>query len=119
MVLCIKTEEEFTNIVLNKSDKKYVVVDFYADWCRPCVKYAPRFEELSKEYGDIIYFMKVNIDDCPDLMKKYEVESIPTFVLLNIGSLETKYEKIVGANDSKIVQMLNYLQSKYTDDDDF
>ena len=71
-------EEEFEEKVL-KNNKK-VLVDFYADWCGPCRMLSPIIEEIAKE-NDEYEFVKVNVDDCPDVSRKYGIMSIPTLIV--------------------------------------
>tara|TARA_Y100000310_G_scaffold330850_1_gene403250 strand:- start:552 stop:863 length:312 start_codon:yes stop_codon:yes gene_type:complete len=61
-----------------------VIVDFYADWCGPCQMMKPIFEEVSKEMTDV-KFGKVNTEDEQDLSGKFQVMSIPSFVLFKDG----------------------------------
>lgn len=75
-------EEEFEEKVL-KNNKK-VLVDFYADWCGPCRMLSPIIEEIAKE-NDEYEFVKVNVDDCPDVSRKYGVMSIPTLIVFENG----------------------------------
>lgn len=58
------------------------IIDFYADWCGPCKMMAPIFVELEKEYKDKVEFQKVDVEANGELAQKYQVMSIPTFVLL-------------------------------------
>lgn len=62
-----------------------VVVDFFANWCGPCKMLAPIFEELAPEYGDKVKFIKVDVDQSPDLAMKYKVASIPTIIVMKNG----------------------------------
>jgi thioredoxin 1 len=66
-------------------DKK-VVIDFYADWCKPCIMIAPIYEKLSLQYNDIV-FLKVNVDESPEVSNRYNVRSMPTFIFLNNGAI--------------------------------
>ena len=75
-------EEEFEEKVL-KNNKK-VLVDFYADWCGPCRMLSPIIEEIAKENDDY-EFVKVNVDDCPEVSRKYGVMSIPTLIVFENG----------------------------------
>ena len=75
-------EEEYEEKVL-KNNKK-VLVDFYADWCGPCRMLSPIIEEIAKE-NDEYEFVKVNVDDCPDVSRKYGVMSIPTLIVFENG----------------------------------
>ncbi|MDO5003531.1 MAG: thioredoxin [bacterium] len=75
-------EEEFEEKVL-KNNKK-VLVDFYADWCGPCRMLSPIIEEIAKE-NDEYEFVKVNVDDCPEVSRKYGVMSIPTLIVFENG----------------------------------
>ena len=60
-----------------------VLIDFYADWCMPCQMFGPVFESTAEEFEDKVKFVKVNIDESPELAQKYFVMSIPTLKLLN------------------------------------
>ena len=118
MVLDVESVEQFDKILMDSGDvkhgKKYVVVDFYAKWCRPCVAFAPAYDELSEEYGDQIYFLKINIDGNEELSTRYEIRSLPTFMFFDVGNLVSEYETIIGANKEKILQKLKYLDGKST-----
>jgi len=72
---------------------KPVLVDFWAEWCGPCLRLAPTFERLAEKYGNDIQFAKVNVDELPDLANQWGVRSIPTLVLLKNGN---ELERIVG-----------------------
>ncbi len=80
-------EEEFEEKVL-KNNKK-VLVDFYADWCGPCRMLSPIIEEIAKE-NDEYEFVKVNVDDCPDVSRKYGIMSIPTLIVFEKGEEKKK-----------------------------
>jgi len=71
-----------------------VFVDFYADWCGPCRAVSPIVEELSEKYDGKMKFVKVNVDNAPDVAAKYGVMSIPTLIIFNKGESE---EVFVGA----------------------
>lgn len=75
-------EEEFEEKVLKNSKK--VLVDFYADWCGPCRMLSPIIEEIAKK-NDEYEFVKVNVDDCPEVSRKYGVMSIPTLIVFENG----------------------------------
>jgi thioredoxin 1 len=61
-----------------------VIVDFYAEWCNPCKKYAPKFIELSEEFISFT-FVKVNTDEHEGLQQKYMINSLPTTLVLVNG----------------------------------
>ena len=74
------------------------VLKFYANWCGPCKIYAKVFEEVSEQLKDRAKFSNINIEkDNTGLTKKYEVQSIPTTVIIKEGN--TKVYK--GRMDSK------------------
>ena len=58
------------------------IVDFYADWCRPCKMIAPILEELAKEYEGKIVVYKVNVDNEKELAGVFQTQSIPSILFI-------------------------------------
>ena len=67
-----------------KNSQKPVLLDFYADWCGPCRMVGPIIEEIANERDDIVVG-KVNVDEEPELARKFGIMSIPTVVFLKDG----------------------------------
>lgn len=71
-----------------------VLVDFFADWCMPCLMMAPVVEDLSERFEGKIKFGKVNVADSEELARKFNVSSIPNFTLFKDGKV---VEQFVGS----------------------
>jgi len=71
-----------------------VLVDFWAEWCGPCLAVAPVLEEIANEQGDRLRIAKVNVDDSVELARRFEVLSIPTMILFSDGEPRVR---LVGA----------------------
>ena len=67
-----------------------ILVDFWAEWCRPCQMVAPVLEELANELGKKVRIAKVNVDNNRELSVKYQVQGIPTFLLFKNGELRDR-----------------------------
>ena len=74
----VKTLEEFDNLV---AANRAVVVDFWAPWCGPCVRFAPKFEEMAALHPTVV-FAKVNIDEAQEIANRFDIRSIPTLVYI-------------------------------------
>ena len=79
------TDATFADEVLKSS--KPVLVDYWADWCTPCKQIAPIIEELDREYGDRITFVKLDTNDNPNTPMGYGIMSIPTLQLFVNGEV--------------------------------
>lgn len=95
------TDQTFRQEVLKS--KKPVLVDFWADWCGPCKMIAPHLDELAREYGDTIKFAKLDVDRNPVMSQRYQVRSIPTFILFEGGQ---PAQTITGANPVAIRKLV-------------
>jgi thioredoxin 1 len=81
------------------SRKGLVLVDFFAEWCMPCLMMAPVFEDLSEKFKGKIKFGKVNVEDNQELAQRFEVSSIPNLVLLKNGEIIDRFIGAVSAED--------------------
>lgn len=76
-----------------------VLIDFYADWCMPCKMFAPVFEEVAEEYEGKVKFVKVNVDNAPQIAQKYSVMSIPTLKLVAGGEVKGSHVGTMSAEE--------------------
>ncbi|HLD20582.1 MAG TPA: thioredoxin [Patescibacteria group bacterium] len=82
------TSENFDAAVLGAD--KPVFVDFWAPWCGPCKVMSPIVEELAGEMEGII-IGKVNVDEHSDVAQKYNILSIPTFIIFKGGQVVEQF----------------------------
>lgn len=95
------TSGEFSEYL--KSD--LVFIDFFAEWCMPCMMMSPVIDDLSEEFKEKVKMGKINIEDYPEIADKYEVTSIPTFVIFKEGK---PVEKISGSmTQDELTESLN------------
>jgi len=78
-----------------------VVVDFYADWCGPCHQVAPVLEELHSKLDGTVRFVKVDIDESPDIARAYGIFSIPTIILFEDGEAKSR---VTGARPARVME---------------
>lgn len=88
--------------ILVASDQ-LVVVDFFATWCGPCKMIAPKTEDLASKMPDV-KFLKVDVDECPDIAEEQDVQAMPTFVFYRNGK---RVDEVVGASLEKIQERIN------------
>ena len=72
-----------------------VLVDFYADWCGPCQVMWPILKDVKDELKDKVSIIKINVDNNPEIARKYQVRGIPTFFIFKNGEQLWKKSGIV------------------------
>ena len=80
----VVTTASFDQLI--KDSTKPIVLDFWASWCGPCRMMDPVFAEVSVERPDIV-FGKVNVDEQPKLAQKYDIQAIPTMLVIIDGKV--------------------------------
>jgi thioredoxin 1 len=77
------TDSSFEADVLNS--KEPVVIDFWAEWCGPCRQISAAIDEIAEDLKDQVKVAKLNVDENPDVTRKYGVRSIPTLLIFKDG----------------------------------
>lgn len=94
----IKSVEEFEQTI----ETGKVLVDFFATWCGPCRMLSPVLEELSEEVNDVT-IIKVDVDELPELARRYAIMSIPTIFYFVDGQI---VNKTVGFQDKQSLKKI-------------
>jgi len=89
------TKDKFEELI----QKDVVLIDFFADWCMPCVMMGPIVDELSEKFEGKIHFGKINVEDNGELAQKYQVSSIPNFILFKKGEVVEQFAGSMGVEN--------------------
>ena len=81
------TSKEFSEFI----KKGIVLIDFHAHWCMPCVIMSPIVDEIGKKFREKLKVGKINIDNSPELAQKYNIRSIPNFILFKNGKVTDQF----------------------------
>jgi thioredoxin 1 len=85
-----------------------VLVDFWASWCGPCRMIAPVLDEISKEQGDTVRIVKIDVDANPEISNRFGIRNIPTLLFFKGGEVK---DQVVGlTNKADLVSRLNALK---------
>jgi len=97
-VECI-TETNFDGVV--QDCPKPVVVDFYATWCGPCKVLSPMLDKLAASFTNEIKFVKVNVDEAPNLSQRFNVQGIPTLLAFKNGKIADRVVGLLSSDELK------------------
>jgi len=81
------TASEFNDFI----KEGIVLIDFFADWCMPCMMMLPIVEDLAEEYEGIAKIAKLNVGEYEEIAEKYNVNTIPNFTIFKNGKVEEQF----------------------------
>lgn len=102
MAEIVITKENFDEEVRNY--KGIVLLDFWAEWCAPCMMLSPVVSEIAEELDGKIKVGKVNVDEQMELSMAFKVESIPLLVVVKDGIIQKQSVGVIPKNS--ILEML-------------
>jgi thioredoxin 1 len=76
-------DQNFKTDVLDS--KQPVLVDFWAQWCGPCLQIGPALEEISEEMSSQLKVVKINVDENPEVFNSFNLRSIPALMIFKDG----------------------------------
>jgi thioredoxin 1 len=88
------TDNSFQVEVIDASNSQPVMVDFWAEWCRPCHMLAPTVAEIAQDYAGRLKVVKLNVDENVNSAGRFNIRGIPTLLIFKGGQVA---EQIVGA----------------------
>jgi thioredoxin len=88
------SDANFQSDVIEASKTQPVMVDFWADWCRPCHMLSPTVEEIAREQAGKLKVVKLNVDENINTPGKYNIRGIPTLLFFKGGQVA---DQVVGA----------------------
>ena len=76
-----------------------VLVDFFAEWCMPCLMMGPVIDETAEKFKGKIKFGKVNVEDNQELAQRFNVSSIPNIMIFKDGQVKENFTGAMSAED--------------------
>ena len=109
------TETEFNDQVIEASESKLIVVDFWAPWCGPCKQLTPILEKIISKSGDKITLVKINIDENQQIAAQLRIQSIPTVYAFKDKQIVNAFQGVIP--ESQIIEFIEKcLGSKINED---
>jgi thioredoxin 1 len=88
------SDANFQTDVIEASKTQPVMVDFWAEWCRPCHMLSPTVDEIARENAGKLKVVKMNVDENISTPGKYNIRGIPTLLVFKGGQVA---DQVVGA----------------------
>jgi putative thioredoxin len=92
-------ESDFENRVINESDNKLIIVDFWAPWCGPCKQLTPIMEKVAKENNSNFNLVKINIDDNQQLAAQLRIQSIPAVYAFKNKKVVNAFQGVISEKE--------------------
>ena len=109
------TETEFNDQVIEASESKLIVVDFWAPWCGPCKQLTPILEKIISKSGDKITLVKINIDENQQIAAQLRIQSIPTVYAFKDKQIVNAFQGVIP--EGQVVEFIEKcLGSKINED---
>ncbi|MFI5972651.1 thioredoxin [Streptomyces sp. NPDC051452] len=89
-------DDDFAEVAENATQP--VVVDLWATWCGPCRMVSPALEQVARELAGQIKLVKVDVDRNPRLSRRFEVQAVPTLLVLDRGETVARQAGAAPAN---------------------
>ncbi|KAL2349312.1 hypothetical protein Fmac_003312 [Flemingia macrophylla] len=86
----------------SKETNKLMVIDFTATWCGPCKYMDPVIQEFAAQYTNV-EFIKIDVDELMGVAQEFQVQAMPTFILMKKGKV---VDKVVGAKKEELKKLL-------------
>ncbi len=81
--------DEFIDLINN--EEKLIILDFFAEWCRPCNVLTPYLKTMETIYTNVL-FLKIDVDKNPDISQQFNIKCMPTIIFLKNKSIKDKIE---------------------------
>ncbi|KAK7307149.1 hypothetical protein VNO77_39963 [Canavalia gladiata] len=86
----------------SKETNKLMVIDFTATWCGPCKYMDPIIQEFAAKYTKV-EFIKIDVDELMGISQEFQVQAMPTFILMKKGKI---LDKVVGAKKEELQKLI-------------
>ena len=97
-------ESDFNEQVIEASEKKLVLVDFWAPWCEPCKQLSPTLEKIANENEDKVLLAKINIDENQQVASQLRIQSIPTVFAFKDKKILNAFQGVLP--EKKIIEFI-------------
>ena len=109
------SETEFNDQVIEASESKLIIVDFWAPWCGPCKQLTPILEKIISKSGDKITLVKINIDENQQIAAQLRIQSIPTVYAFKDKQIVNAFQGVI--SEGQIIEFIEKcLGSKINED---